>query len=71
MRNSDSGVVIITSGGAVASRRRSAGDVSPDRMPTVTSGMSVPRRAAVCFMPANGARRLRSTSTASALSGLT
>ena len=71
MRNSDSGVVISTSGGAVVSLRRSAAEVSPERSPTVTSGSFSPSRSAVWRMPASGARRLRSTSTARALSGET
>ncbi len=71
IRNSDSGVVIKMSGGVVVSLRRSAGLVSPLRSPTVTSDRLVPRRSAVWRMPASGARRLRSTSTASALSGET
>ena len=71
MRNSDSGVVIMMSGGFVTRRRRSAAGVSPERTPTRTSWTGSPIRAAVCVMPANGARRLRSTSTASALSGET
>ena len=69
IRNSDSGVVIRMSGGLVAILRRSAAVVSPDRTPTLTSAISWPSRSAVCRMPASGARRLRSTSTASALSG--
>ena len=71
IRNSDSGVVIRMSGGVVASLRRSDAGVSPERTPTVMSGSCSPRRAAVCRMPVSGARRLRSTSTASALSGET
>ncbi len=71
IRNSDSGVVIMMSGGALTSLRRSAALVSPERTPTATSGTPVPSRAAVCRMPASGARRLRSTSTASAFSGET
>ena len=71
IRNSDSGVVIRMSGGRVERRRRSAGLVSPDLSPTVTSGKGVWSRSAVWRMPVRGARRLRSTSTASALSGLT
>jgi hypothetical protein len=54
-----------------ASVRRSAAGVSPDRMPTLTSGNREPSRSAVCRMPVSGARRLRSTSTASAFSGET
>ena len=71
IRNSDSGVVIMMSGGRVVSRRRSAALVSPERTPTRTSGTVTPIRWAVCRMPVSGARRLRSTSTASALSGET
>ena len=41
----------------------------PSGSPTVTSGSGRPSRAAACRMPASGARRLRSTSTASAFSG--
>ena len=71
IRNSDSGVVIMMSGGWVVSLRRSAALVSPERTPTVTSGVVTPIRSAVCLMPVSGARRLRSTSTARALSGET
>ena len=71
IRNSDSGVVIRMSGGLVASLRRSAVVVSPDRTPTATSAIAAPSLSAVCRMPASGARRLRSTSTARALSGET
>ncbi len=69
IRKSDSGVVMRMSGGVVPSLRRSAGLVSPDRSPTVTSGTVVSSRSAVWRMPVRGARRLRSTSTPSALSG--
>ena len=51
--------------------RRSSAGVSPDRMPTAMSGTGRSRRCDACRMPVSGARRLRSTSTASALSGLT
>lgn len=44
IRNSDSGVVIRMSGGRVAIERRSAGGVSPERIPTRTSGSGSPRR---------------------------
>ena len=71
IRNSDSGVVIRMSGGVVTSLRRSAALVSPDRTPTLSSGTFWPSRSAVCRIPVSGARRLRSTSTASALSGET
>ncbi|PSK61906.1 hypothetical protein B0E53_06188 [Micromonospora sp. MH33] len=70
-RNSDSGVVMRMSGGVRAKARRSSAGVSPVRMPTVMSGGVRPSRVAACRMPVSGARRLRSTSTASALSGLT
>lgn len=69
IRNSDSGVVIRMSGGRVDSARRSAAGVSPERMPTLTSGSGRPRRTDSCRMPVNGLRRLRSTSTARAFSG--
>ena len=69
MRNSDSGVVMRISGGCATSERRSAGSVSPERTPTLTSGTSRPWAAAVRAMPTSGARRLRSTSTPSAFSG--
>ena len=69
IRNSDSGVVIRMSGGLVISSRRRAGGVSPERTPTLMSGAGTPRRSATRPMPVNGVRRLRSTSTASALSG--
>ena len=70
-RNSDSGVVMKTSGGTLLKRRRSSAGVSPERMPTAMSGTGRSRRCEACRMPVSGARRLRSTSTASALSGLT
>ena len=69
MRNSDSGVVIRMSGGLLSSERRSDAGVSPERTPTVISGAGRPRRLAVWVIPISGARRLRSTSTPSALSG--
>ena len=70
IRNSDSGVVMRMSGGRVVSLRRSCAVVSPDRTPTSISGsLSSPSRSAAWRMPASGARRLRSTSTPSALSG--
>ena len=70
-RNSDSGVVMRMSGGRLAKARRSSAGVSPERMPTVISGRGSPSRSAAWPMPVSGARRLRSTSTASALSGET
>ena len=71
IRNSDSGVVIRMSGGRVTILRRSPAEVSPDRTPTLIDGGVLPRRSAVWVIPAKGARRLRSTSTARALSGET
>ncbi len=68
-RKSDSGVVMNTSGGRVPNRRRSSAGVSPERTPTVMSGSGRPSRADSRRIPASGLRRLRSTSTASALSG--
>ena len=68
-RNSDSGVVTSTCGGRARCRRRSSGGVSPVRMPTVTGADRTPSAAASRAIPASGARRLRSTSTASALRG--
>ena len=69
MRNSDSGVVMRMSGGFETRARRSLAGVSPERVPTRMSGSGSPRRVAVWRMPVSGARRLRSTSTASAFSG--
>ena len=59
------------SGGCVARERRSAAGVSPERMPTRISGSGVPRRTDSWRIPVSGLRRLRSTSTARALSGET
>jgi len=70
-RNSDSGVVMRMSCGVRAKARRSSVGVSPVRMPTVISGGVSSSRVAACRMPVSGVRRFRSTSTASALSGLT
>ncbi len=69
IRNSDSGVVMRMSGGLAISSRRRLGGVSPDRTPTLMSGGGWSRRSAIRAMPVSGVRRLRSTSTASALSG--
>ena len=69
IRKSDSGVVMRMSGGLLSSARRSDAGVSPERTPTVISGAGRSRRLAVWVMPISGARRLRSTSTPSALSG--
>ena len=68
-RNSDSGVVMSTSGGRRARVRRSCELVSPERTPTVVVGSGRPSRWALARMPVSGERRLRSTSTASALRG--
>ena len=69
IKKSDSGVVIKMSGGFVAMRLRSAAWVSPDRIATSTIGSGSPSLVAACRMPTRGARRLRSTSTASAFMG--
>ena len=68
-RKSDSGVVMRMSGGLLISFRRSSAAVSPVRTATAMSGSSRPRRCAACRIPVSGARRFRSMSTASALSG--
>ena len=68
-RNSDSGVVISTSGGLLASLRRSSAAVSPVRTATLMSGSATPRLRAACRIPVSGARRFRSMSVASALRG--
>src|SRR2546421_1185204 len=52
-------------------RARSRDGVSPVRIATVGSRYGMPRRWACRVMPTSGSRRLRSTSTASALSGET
>ena len=70
-RNSDSGVVIGMSGGLPASRRLSSAVVSPERPATLILGSGRPRRRTAWRRPVNGARRFRSKSTASALSGET
>ncbi|SKT69504.1 Uncharacterised protein [Mycobacteroides abscessus subsp. abscessus] len=57
------------SGGEEINVRRRCAGVSPERTPIVMAGSGRPIRAAVRAMPASGARRFRSTSTASALSG--
>ena len=60
------------SGGARTIRARSGAGVSPERMASVGTRMRrAERAAAVAAMPAIGARRFRSTSTASAFSGET
>ncbi len=69
IRNSDSGVVISTSGGELTSWRRCCGGVSPERTPTLMPGGGRPWRSAIRVKTASGVRRLRSTSTASTLNG--
>jgi hypothetical protein len=69
IKKSDSGVVMRMSGGLFTRARRSAAGVSPERTPTVTCGASNPSLLAVWVIPIRGARRFRSTSTPSALSG--
>ena len=71
-RKSDSGVVTRMSGGCLASRRRSSAGVSPVRSAVVIDAAAPsPSRVAAPRMPASGARRFRSMSTASAFSGET
>ena len=70
-RKSDSGVVIRMSGGRRSIDARSLCGVSPVRIATSGRWTVSPRRAATRAMPWSGARRLRSTSTARALSGET
>jgi hypothetical protein len=68
-RNSDSGVVIRMSAESRRNRARSPGGVSPVRIAIsgIVTGTSI--RRATLATPASGARRFRSTSTASALRG--
>ncbi len=68
-RNSDSGVVIRMSAASRRNRERSTAGVSPVliAMSGITTDSS--RDRATSAIPASGTRRLRSTSTASALSG--
>ncbi len=70
IRNSDSGVVIRTSGGRLAMTRRSWAGVSPVRSATLMCGAGSPSSSHCVAIPDSGARRLRSTSTARAFSGL-
>ena len=70
-RNSDSGVVMRMSDGDLVNARRSAAGVSPERTATRMSGGSWPNRTAAWPIPTSGDLRLRSTSTARALSGET
>ncbi len=57
------------SGGDLIKLRRSAAGVLPERTLTVTFGSGRFSSCAARVMPVSGARRLRSTSTASAFSG--
>ena len=68
-RYSDSGVVIRMSDGSRWNRARSIAGVSPVRTAMAGTWWASPRAAARLAMPASGARRFRSMSTASALSG--
>jgi hypothetical protein len=68
-RNSDSGVVMRMSAGSRWNRARSPAGVSPVRIDIAGTRNATPCAVATWAMPASGARRLRSTSTASALSG--
>jgi hypothetical protein len=68
-RNSDSGVVIRMSAGSRRNFARSSAGVSPVRIAIAGIVTSTPCARATFAIPASGARRLRSTSTASALSG--
>ena len=71
MRYSDSGVVMRMSGGSRRIFSRSDWGVSPLRTATLGTRCASPARSAVTRMPLSGARRFRSTSTPSALSGET
>ena len=68
-RYSDSGVVIRMSAGSRWNRARSIAGVSPVRTAIDGTWCASPRALARLAMPARGARRFRSMSTASALSG--
>ncbi len=70
-KNSDSGVVIRMSGGVRRMRARSTCGVSPVRTASVGTRTVLPKRRAASAIPAIGARRFCSMSTASALSGET
>ena len=70
-RYSDSGVVTRMSPGSRACCRRSCIDVSPVRTSTRGATTGCPASSAVRAIPRSGARRLRSTSYTSALSGET
>jgi hypothetical protein len=66
---SDSGVVIRMSAGSRLKRARSVCGVSPVRTAIAGNTYVSPRFCAAWPIPARGARRFRSTSTASAFSG--
>ncbi len=68
-RYKDSGVVMTMSAGSRTNRARSLAGVSPVRTMMLGTRTRSPRLAAAWLIPTMGARRLRSTSTASALSG--
>src|SRR6185503_17053911 len=70
-RYSDSGVVIKMSAGSRRNRARSLAGVSPVRNPIAGVWNRSPAAVAMLAIPARGARRLRSTSTANAFSGET
>ena len=57
------------SGGRAINSRRRFGGVSPERTPTVMLGAASAAAVGDWAMPISGVLRLRSTSTASALSG--
>jgi hypothetical protein len=69
IKYNDSGVVMRMSGGRRFICSRSRCGVSPLRTPTASGWYVAPRRSAVAAMPVSGERRLRSTSTPSALIG--
>jgi hypothetical protein len=68
-RKSDSGVVMRMSADSRRNLARSPGGVSPVRIAMSGIVTGTPMRLAALAMPVSGARRFRSTSTASALSG--
>ena len=70
-KNNDSGVVIRMSAASRRKRARSLAGVSPVRMAMAGMVTETPCDCAIFTTPARGARRLRSTSTASAFSGET
>ncbi len=68
-RNSDSGVVMRMSAASRENLARSIAGVSPVRMAICGVAIARPSPCATMAIPASGARRFRSTSTASALRG--